>query len=190
MVPTTLVNIMEYLTSSHTHFLPMHTLIHNRFTCSRSRTSRIGSACLARYDMQALVCVCVLPAWLPVCLCVCSLCTSYSNVINFVKRSLRTTLLCAWMLKPGMDQRKDLFASRHCKHSLPCTDQQPAESLASTRNAFARRALRSTSCRVSVHGVARAKKTSEIHHALVALSWSALLQADKHPRARRYPERA
>ena len=78
-------------------------------------------------------------------------------------------------IRPGMDQRKDLFASRHCKHSLPCTDQQPAESLASTRNAFARRAFRSTSCRVSIHGVVGAKKkTPEIHHALVALSWNPL----------------
>ena len=61
-------------------------------------------------------------------------------------------------VRPGMDQREDLFTSRHCKHSLPCTDQQQAESLASTRNAFARRAFRSTSCRVSVHGVVDAKK--------------------------------
>jgi len=75
-----------------------------------------------------------------------------------VKRGLRATLPRAWMLKPGMDQRKDLFASRHCKHSLPCTDLQPAEPLASTRNAFARRAVHSTNCRVSGHGVGSGKK--------------------------------
>ena len=35
------------------------------------------------------------------------------------------------------------------------------------RNAFARRVFRSTSCRVSVCGVGGAKKTLEIHYALV-----------------------
>ena len=84
---------------------------------------------LASYAMiskLSSVHVCSLPACLPACVRVCSLCTPYINVINFVNRSLRATLPRAWMLKPGMDQRKDLFASRHCKHSLPCTDQQPA----------------------------------------------------------------
>ena len=36
-----------------------------------------------------------------------------------------------------MDLRENIFASLHRKHSLPCTDQQPAESLASMRDAFA-----------------------------------------------------
>ena len=50
-----------------------------------------------------------------------------------------------------------LFTRRHRKHHLPCTDQQPAESLASTRSAFARRAFRSTGRCVSVRGVVGAE---------------------------------
>ena len=91
-------------------------------------------------------------------------------------------------IRPGMAQRKDLFASRHCKHSPPCTNQQPAESLASTRNAFARRAFRSTSCRVSVHGVvgAKNKNARDSSCACCAQLESTLLQAHQNVRARRH----
>ena len=36
MVPITLANTMGYWTPSHTHSLPMHTIMHSMFTCSRS----------------------------------------------------------------------------------------------------------------------------------------------------------
>ena len=81
---------------------------------------------------------------------------------------------------------ENLFARRHHKHRLPCTDQQPAESLASTHSAFARRTFRLTNYRINVQCVVGAGQNArDSLCACCAQFVSTLPQAHRHSHTRR-----